>query len=117
MNEQRIWKRMTLIDGGGDAHLPYSRALQCRHTCLFARQMSRHHIAPSCATTHPNVGGMHRYCLGLPVVDYLQRPTCAPSPKQSVVLMGRTAARRLLWDCSDVHPLSEGRKGTHRYWC
>jgi hypothetical protein len=77
--------------------MPCSRALQERHACLIARQAARqishHHIAPSRATTHRNVGGMQRDCVGLPVFDYLQRPTYAPSPKQSTVLMNRTDAR------------------------
>src|SRR5262249_42048340 len=94
--------------------MPCTRVLQKRHTCLFARQAARqvphHHIAPSCATTHPNVGGMHRYSLGLPVFDYLQRPTKAPSPKQSAVLMERTAARGALLGCYRRTPFKRGKK-------
>jgi len=86
--------------------LPYSRALQARQTCLFARQAAGQilyrHITPSRATSHVAVNARFATpCLGLTVPHFLQRPTDAPSPRMNAALMDDCRARGAGMD-SDV---------------
>ena len=89
----------TGIRHGALSSLPYSRALQGRHACLFVRQAARQipyrHIAPSRPTSPRGRGRVLRYpyASALPVLTSSQRPTDVPSPRMNAALIDDCRAR------------------------
>lgn len=94
--------------------LALQSCLTVQAACLFARQAARqiphHHIAPPCTTTHPNFGGMQRYCLGLTVFHSHKAADWRPVAQAGAVLKRRSDARGATLDCCGGMRSSKGGK-------